>query len=183
MKDYLFEYHTPEGFDILRLFNDGYFLAIKLLYNNRRYVSATKLLMSAIDTVAYLDFGDSAGNFSAWLDTYADLQSLNVSSEEVWELRNSLVHMTNLDSRKVLSGKVQRLQFYVGFPPANFPTGDGETKYFGLWQFIQCIGVALQRFAESFNNEPKKFENFFSRYDRIISDTRYFEIELESDVG
>jgi hypothetical protein len=52
MKDYLVEYTGPEGFDFGRLINDDYFLAIKLLFQNGRYVSAAKLLMSCVDTLA-----------------------------------------------------------------------------------------------------------------------------------
>ena len=178
MLDYLMVYHTEQGFDLPSLLNDDYFRAIKLLYNNKHYVSAMKLLMSFLDTVGYLEFGDRHGNFLLWLAAYADLSQVGVTAEELWELRNSLLHMTNLDSRKVKARKVQRLLFYVGIPPSDFPTGDEEGKYFGLWQFIQCILEAMSRYCASFNAEPSKSTTFFKRYDRIISDTRYFKIHL-----
>ena len=89
-----------------------------------------------------------------------------------------MLHMTNLDSRKVKARTVQRLLFYVGIPPDDFPTGDAEGKYFGLWQFIQCVTEAMSRYCASFNAEPSKTTTFFERYDRIISDTRYLEVQL-----
>ena len=108
MIDYLTKYSTEDGFDLPRLLNDDFFVAIRLLFNNRCYVSAANLLMSFIDSIAFVEYGDCTGgsNFCRWLESYVDLQSIGITAEEIWEHRNSLVHMTNLDSRKVLSGKV-----------------------------------------------------------------------------
>ena len=61
-----------------------------------------KLIASFIDTMAFLEYGDVPGNFVRWLDTYAKIPSLGIKSAQLWELRNSLVHMSNLDSQKVL---------------------------------------------------------------------------------
>lgn len=55
MEDYLVKYTTPEGFDVPRLINDDFFLAIKLLFNSGLYVSASKLLLSFIDSIAYVE--------------------------------------------------------------------------------------------------------------------------------
>lgn len=66
--DYLESYLTENGFDFPRLFNDDFFDAIRLAYNHRRYVSSLKLLVSFIDTAAYLEFGDTPGNFQGFLD-------------------------------------------------------------------------------------------------------------------
>lgn len=109
MKNYLLEYMKPNGFDLPRLLNDDYFNAIRLLWNNKQYVSVMKLLLSFLDTVAYLDSGDTPGNFQKWLNNYADITSLDVTADELWELRNSLLHMTNSDSRKVARGEVRRI--------------------------------------------------------------------------
>jgi len=71
--DYLSAYLTPAGLDYDGLLGDDFINAIKLLYEHKYYVSAMKLLMSFVDSAAYLDLGDVAGNFVAWLSKYADL--------------------------------------------------------------------------------------------------------------
>jgi len=48
LKDYLSAYVTDEGIDLPRLFNDDFFVATKLLWNAKHYISAAKLLMSAV---------------------------------------------------------------------------------------------------------------------------------------
>jgi hypothetical protein len=178
MEDYLFKYQRGNSFDLPTLFNDDYFKAIKLLWNNKHYVSAMKLLMSAVDTFGYLEYGDKPGTFRAWLTEYADLSQLGVSADELWELRNSLLHMTNLDSRRVASGKIRRLMFYVGHLPADHPNSNEEAKYLGMWQLIQCVAHAMGAYCNSFNLNPAKFGEFAERYDRVISDVRHLEIEV-----
>jgi hypothetical protein len=173
MTDYLEAYTTSAGFDIPRLINDDYFLSIKLLYNNKHYISSAKLLFSCIDTISYLEFGDISGNFQKWLDSYADLSSVGVNSAELWEMRNSLLHMTNLDSRKVLLSKIRRLVFYIGDLPEGLPTEDEQAKYFSLTKLIQAVMNALQQWFMALDQDRSKIEDFISRYDRILSDTRY----------
>lgn len=173
MDDYLEHYMSPNGFNIPKLINDDFMTSIMLLYNNNHFVSSAKLLFSFIDTVAYLEFGDVQGNFQQWLERYADLVSVGVNASELWEMRNSLLHMTNSDSRKVLSSKVRRLTFYIGNLPDKFPTEDEQAKYFSLNKFINVVIDALQNWFLSFNRDPRKIEDFISRYDRILSDTRY----------
>lgn len=180
MTDYLEAYTTSAGFDIPRLINDDYFLSIKLLYNNKHYISSAKLLFSCIDTIAYLEFGDISGNFQKWLDSYADLSSVGVSSAELWEMRNSLLHMTNPDSRKVLSGKVRRLVFYIGDLPEGLPIEDEQAKYFSLTSLIQVVINALQQWFIALDQDRSKIVDFISRYDRILSDTRYAVLSHEA---
>jgi hypothetical protein len=171
--DYLSEYLTEDGLDLPRLLNDDSFTAIKVLYNHRHFVSAAKLLVSFIDMVAFLEFGDSPSCFQRWLDSYAQLTSVRISSAELWEFRNSLVHMTSLDSRKVLAGTVRRLMFYVGKMPEGIPTEDDEAKYFSLLDLIIETTNAMERWFDSFNANPSKFNDFVERYDRIVSDVRF----------
>ncbi len=178
MDDYLMSYLKGNSFDLAALFNDDYFRAVKLLWNNKHYVSAMKLLMSAVDTFGYLEHGDKPGSFQAWLTEYAELGKLGVSADELWELRNSLLHMTNLDSRRVASGKVRRLMFYIGHLPDGHPPGEAEAKYLGMWQLIQCVAQAMGKWCNSFNLNPAKSGVFFERYDRVISDVRYLEFEV-----
>lgn len=177
--DYLTHYTSEEGFDLPRLLNDDYLSAIKLLYENGHYVSALKLLISFIDTVAYLEFEDIPRNFQQWLDQYADLSSIEVSSVELWEMRNSLLHMTNSDSRKVLKGEVYRLMFCVGTLTKGLPKKTDEAKYFELMSLIKIILHGVEKWAKSYNVDRSKLQNFVNRYDRVISDSRYQTVKIE----
>lgn len=177
--DYLTHYMTEEGFDLSQLVNDDYLLAIKLLYNNRHYVSALKLLMSFIDTIAFLEFDDTHRNFQKWLDQYVNLSDLQIVSDELWEMRNSLLHMTNVDSRKVRKGDVQRLMFYVGTLTKGLPDKTDEAKYFELMGLIRAVAYGVDRWANSYNIDRTKFQIFVDRYDRIISDSRYQTVKVE----
>jgi len=136
-----------------------------------------KLLMSLLDTVAFVDLGDSRNNFVIWLQKYADLTPVGITAEELWEFRNGLLHMTNLHSRAVLAGKIARLIFFVGnITPPSPPSGE---KYFNLRDLIDAVAKALSTWFESYNNDRNKLAFFVSRYDLTISDSRmaFFSIE------
>lgn len=150
-----------------------------MLYNNGHYVSALKLLMSFIDTVSYLEFGDIAKSFQQWLDKYVDLNSIKVTSTELWEMRNSILHMTNSDSRKVLKGEVHRLMFYVGTLKKGLSDKTDEAKYFELINLITIISDGIQQWAKTYNINPSKFTDFVNRYNRIFSDSRYETIKID----
>ncbi len=152
--NYLLAYKTPAGFDFPRLFNDDFFLAIRLTFNNRHYVSCVKLIVSFIYTVSYLEFGDTCVNFQSFLDKYADLSKLGVSSAELWEFRNAILHMTNNESRKVKRQTVKRLCFTVGEVPDGFPTESDGTKYFGLMNLIKAVAKALERLTLAWRTFP-----------------------------
>ena len=112
MSDYLEDYMTIDGFNLPALINDDYFSAIKVLFNHKHYVSCMKLVVSFIDTMAFLEYGDTRGNFISWLKEFADLARLKITASQLWELRNSILHMSNLDSRKVLTGKEKRIGLF-----------------------------------------------------------------------
>jgi hypothetical protein len=172
MIDYLRGYEKDGYFDMPRLMNDDYFLAIKLLFNARHYVSAAKLLMSFIDTVSFIDGGDVRDGFSLWLNAYADLASLGITAKELWEFRNGLLHMTNLRSRAVASGNTVPLIFYVGSMTRPIPASTSEAKYFNLKGLLDVIAAAVSRWIETYNKQPDKWVDFVSRYDLTISDSR-----------
>ena len=171
MADYLESYITPDGFDMPRLLNDDYFKAIKLLFNAKHYVSCMKLLVSFIDTIAYLQFGDVSGSFVQWLKKYASIEKLGITEQQLWELRNSVLHMSNLDSRKVLSGKEKRISFCVA-RSGYIPDPDLDTQYFNFKDLIDEIAQALSRWIKTFQESPDKMLVFIERYDRVISDSR-----------
>lgn len=163
-------YIDEEGFHLDKLINDDYFEAIRILFNAKQYVSSIKLLMICVDTISYLEFGDEKRSFQNWLENYSDLQSLKISSDELWEFRNSVLHMTNLDSRLVLKGKIKRLMFYVG--NGNHTKETHEAKYFNFKELIETIAQGIKNWGLSYDMKKDKFEDFVNRYDRIISDKR-----------
>lgn len=176
MDDYLMKYLVDGTFDMPQLINDDYYLAIKLLFNNRHYISCLKLLVSFLDTVAFIEAGK--GNFVPWLVTYADLTPVGITGEELWELRNGLLHMTNLDSRKVLSGDHARLIPYVGqrdLPPSSDPT----TKHFNVSALLAAIAVALGKWFATYRETPDKMVSFIQRYDRVVSDSRLALVRVD----
>lgn len=177
---YFEEYMNEDGLHLDKLMNDDFFNAIRLLFSNEHYTSSLKLLMSAIDTVSFLEFGDISGNFKNWINLYCDFSQLNITSEELWEFRNSLLHMTNSYSRKVNQKKVSRLAFYVSSIDLVDRTSDGETKYFNLHSLIFAVSKGFENWGSSFITEKDKFEIFFKRYDLIISDSRYGHIEYNT---
>lgn len=181
MTDYLKAYVTEAGFDFPRLINDDYFLAIKLLFNARHYVSAAKLLVSTIDTLAVADAGDVKDSFMLWLNTYADLRPIGITAKELWEFRNGLLHMTNLNSRDVARGNTAPLIFYVGDIKESIPPSRTGAKYFNLKSLIDLIAAAISRWIETYNVTPEKFVEFVNRYDLTVSDSRlaYFSVKQQ----
>jgi hypothetical protein len=181
--DYLMRYMTEAGFDFPRLLNDDFFQPVRILYNARHYVSANKLLLVAVDSMGFIEYGNSDGNtFIRWLESYADLRQLGITAGELWEQRNSLLHMSNLDSRKVLAGKVRRLFSYVGTLPAGFTQNEPNEKHYSLMGLIQAVADGCSEWSKSYNVDRAKFETFLDRYDLIVSDSR-MEILNADDQG
>lgn len=172
MSDYLQKYMTQDGFDLPALIHNDYFGAIKLTFNNKYYVSCVKLLMSFVDTIAYLEYGDKQSIFIKWVNEFCNLNDVGVSAEELWEHRNSVLHMTNLESRKVASGKVVRISFCVARDGYVTPE-QNEIKFYNLKSLIDCVAAGLSRWFQSYNSKPEKFISFIERYDKIISDDRH----------
>ncbi|WP_205970932.1 hypothetical protein [Paraburkholderia sp. Tr-20389] len=177
MEDYLFKYINEEAgtFDMPGLIHDDYFKAIRLLFNNRHFISCLKLLMSFLDTIAYVEFGDRPPRetpvFIDWLRTFSGPTTAGATSEELWEFRNSLLHMSNLESRKVSAGKVARLTPYVGVQ-AYPPSDDPMVKYINTYGLIEAVAAAITRWVTSYNDQPEKMRTFVQRYDRVVSDDR-----------
>jgi hypothetical protein len=179
MIDYLKTYMTEEGFDVPRLLNDDYFIAIKLLFKNRHFVSCAKLLMSFIDTISFIDSGDAKNSFSNSLDANADLSSLGITSRELWEFRNGLLHMSNLRSRAVARGEVNRIVISIGFPSNPMPTDRPGAKVVNLRDLIVIVSEGISHWIETYNQNPERWPDFFSRYDLIVSDSRVIFYELD----
>ena len=173
--DYLQIYWTEDGFDFSQLINDDYFEAIHLLWNNRKYVSCLKLVFSTIDTFGFVEYGpDSGGNcFTKWLDDYCDLRKVAATADELWELRNSLIHMTNLDSRKMHAGKTQRLLPQFTHPNRDVAPFVNGMKALHVARFVFAVLLpGIEKWLRSYTQERGKFAEFIERYDTIVSEGR-----------
>jgi hypothetical protein len=171
--DYLETYVTDGGFDVPRLINDDFFLAIRLCFQAGHYASCSKLLVCFIDTIGFVRYGadTKVPPFVTWCDAYMDMKKLGVTSDELWEHRNALLHTTTLMSRKITAKKSAMLVCYVGNLPARVTPPLGE-KWFNLNHLIDEVAQGISRFIADFvSHEP---ELFMKRYDLIISDRRKF---------
>jgi hypothetical protein len=175
-EDWLKIYFDNNGLHIDRLINDDFFEPIKLLYNQKYYVSSIKLLVICIDTISYLEYGDITGAFIKWLDNYCSINELEITSVELWEFRNSLLHMSNLDSRKVKKKIVRRLMFYVSDVNTNYSIGSKDCKYFKYFDLVNIVSLGIVKWGETYNSKPNKIIEFINRYDRIISEKRMTSI-------
>lgn len=172
--DYLTTYLTKDGFNFPKLIDDDFISPIRLLFNNKKYISSLKLLLSAVDTLSFVEYGHCNGSFIKWIDEYCDLTTLNVTSTELWELRNGLIHMTNLESHKVRKREVKRLVPYIApVEITEVPFLSDEEKCFHFTKFLlQVFPQGIKSWIESYNINREKFPIFFSRYDSIASETR-----------
>lgn len=168
LPDYIDKYMKDDGFHIKELLNDDHMEPIKLLFNKKHYLSSFKLLMSFIDTIAYIEFGNKRRVFQNWLDTYSDIQKLGVTSDELYELRNSLLHMTNLNSHKVTQGKERRLSIAVckrGHPTQYYD----NVVYINYTDFLFLFDEAVDKWVDSYNGSNKQL-TFIERYDEVVRD-------------
>lgn len=171
--DYLRLYWTKGGLDLTQLITDDYLSAVDLLWNNRKYISALKLLLSVIDTLGFVEYGPVDKCFLAWLDEYCDMGYAGVTSVELWELRNSLLHMTNLDSKKVRRGSVERLQPVIVSSQIEVPSHSDGYKNFHLFRFTATVlPQGIDKWIRSYNEHPAKLLQFIYRYDTIVSEAR-----------
>lgn len=170
--DYLLHYAEGNTFRFTDLIHDDYFKAIRTLFNAKLYVSCAKLLMSCVDTLSFVEYGDVTGNFTTWLETFVDLTPHGITSSELWEFRNSVLHMTNLASRKVISGKVSPIMPYVGGPDTLPAFAPNDPKPFNLYGLITTIAAGIGKWGEAYNTDRDKLLKFIERYDTTISDSR-----------
>lgn len=170
--DYFGRFFTDQGFDFGGLLNADFFQPVRILFQSQHYVSAAKLLVVAIDSISYIEYGDVPGAFTKWLDQYAEVPKLGITSEELWEHRNSLLHMSSLESRKVRSGSVRKLVAYVGEIPEEVKLEQSATGYYNLQKLILEFGVACGRWIATYDKDRSKIDSFVTRYDLIASDAR-----------
>lgn len=173
MVDWFTKYFVQDGFRLEDLVHDDHFIAIKLTYNNGLFVSSMKLVLSCIDSLAYVEYGDlrDPPSFVRWLNEYVDLVPLGITAEELWELRNGLLHMTNINSTKVRQRDVRCISFRVGHSPVALPD-TGSVFFFQFIDLIKAFGQGVGRWAHSYEVDREKISKFVERYDETISDAR-----------
>ena len=170
--DYLRIYSTGAGFDFGQMIDDDFMDAMTILWKNRKYISALKLLVTMIDTLGFAEFGPVEGCFGRWLDAYCDLDSLGVSSQELWELRNSLLHMTNLDSRRVHRGQTKRLLPVITAQENDIPVEmEGFKNLHVSRLFASVVPRGIANWVRTFHENPGKVLDFIQRYDTVVSDS------------
>ena len=171
--DYLRIYGTPAGFDFDQLMDDDFMDAIKLLWGQQKYISALKLLFIMIDTLGFVAFGPLRNSFTRWLDNYCELNSLGVSSAELWELRHSLLHMSNLASKRVEGGAVTRLLPVFTSIQNDIPIEMGDFKNLHSSRLVgDVVPRGIVSWAQSVSGDPEKFMTFVERYDTVVSEAR-----------
>lgn len=181
MSDYFGTYFTEKGFDFHSLINDDFMQPVRILFNARHYISSIKLLMVAIDSVGHIEFGNTVKTpFISWMNRYSEADKLGVTVEELWEHRNSLLHMSNLDSRRVKAGSVRRLVGYIGILPEDFNLMDSETGYYDMHALIMEAGHSLNRWIATYDTDRTKIDDFVKRYDSIASDARMMNVHFQN---
>lgn len=171
--DYLGRYVTEQGLSLDALLEDDFLAAIKLLHHRSHYVSAMKLLVSFVDTLAYLEYGDSQGNFKEWVTHYADIQPVGLTPSEIWEFRNAVLHMTNPHSRKVLAGKEPALCFYSGGTERQSLSDElTGRKMFSFEALYESVVAGIDRWAGTYSGDLQKQLQLIRRYDEILSEGR-----------
>ncbi|MCS4272469.1 MULTISPECIES: hypothetical protein [Raoultella] len=165
MPDYLDKYFVNGVLKFKELLVDDHVKPIHLLFKNKHYLSSIKLLMSFIDTIGYLEFGGVNKAFPKWLDRYCDLTSLEITSGELYELRHSLLHMTNLNSRKVMQGDERRISYSIAPQGTPTRTHSGIT-FFNYVDFIPLFEEGMNKWIATYDSE--KLTTFVERYDQIL---------------
>ncbi|MFB3897257.1 MAG: hypothetical protein ACE14V_13230 [bacterium] len=138
------------------------------LYQQGYYISSLKLLLIAVDTMAYLKKGDNnPEDFKKWIIDYVDLSPVGITSEELWEHRNALLHTTTAESRKVKNG--QYLPLFPYKEPA-IPFESSKFKLYSINKLWEEMAKGFDKFLdEVYNNNELKIivEN---NWKKIIAD-------------
>ena len=85
--------------------------------------------------------------------------------------------MTNLNSKKNIAGKVERLQFYVA--DKKLEHLKRNDNYFNYRDLIFCIAKSVEKWGETYNVYRNKIDLFIQRYDEIVSDKRYGYVDIK----
>jgi hypothetical protein len=154
------------GLQIYKAFMQGAFITFK----SGLYVSSIKLLLSAVDTMAFLVTGNnSSKDFKEWLNKYVDLSIVGINADELWEHRNALLHMTTLDSRKVGQGKIVRLIPYK--EPTESPRDTlNNSKFYSIDKLWLVLAGGFDKFIKDIESNEKLKRVTESNWKKIVYD-------------
>lgn len=175
--DYLEKYLTRDGFDFISLIDEDFLEDIMFLFHNQKYVSAVKLLMVAIETFGFLEYGDSENNFKNWLKNFADLSDLRLTIDELWEYRNSILCIKNYQSQEEAHNQYSRLSFCISDKEADFSRANDGERFLNLQTLLSLVTLGIVNWISLIDEDESKFGTFIDRYERIISGTRYNKIK------
>lgn len=159
-------FESDLGLRIYKAFMQGAFITFK----SGLYVSSLKLLLSAVDTMAFLVTGNnSSKDFKEWLNKYVDLSIVGISADELWEHRNALLHMTTLDSRKVGQGKIVRLFPYKepAEPPRDPPN---NSKFYSIDKLWLALAEGFDKFIKDIESNGELERAIESNWKKIVYD-------------
>ena len=123
--------------------------------------------------MSYQRMKEKAAQLAAEVAELLRQAQAGVTSLELWELRNSLLHMTNLDSKKVRRGSVERLKPVIINSQVEVPSHSGGYKNFHLTRFTATVlPQGIDKWIRSYNEQPAKLLQFIHRYDTIVSEAR-----------
>ena len=152
-----------------------------VLFQQGYPVSGLKLLLSAVDTMAFLETGkgNSGKEFKAWLEKYVDLQSVGVNSDELWEHRSALLHMTRFHSKAVDKGAVMFLIPSFGSPPQEYKElvkSKMEARYgtnfkvYSLQNLLRAVFEGFDKFLAKVDSNPDLKSVVISNLGEVVPD-------------
>lgn len=173
------KYMKDSQFDICAMVNDDFVLAIRKTWNETHYTSCLKLLVSFIDTMSFVAHGDStSAAFKTWVDTYVDLTPIGITSTELWEHRNALLHMTTYDSRRVTSGVVRRIVPYIGNGPKFPRISDPDCEYYPMRDLLMSVMIGVGSYFSKLDQDDAMRRQFCDNYAKTASDSNMSTFEL-----
>ena len=164
----------------IRLYQ-AFFEAIDVLHKNGYYTSWLKLLLSAIDTMAFLTYSENNGKeFKMWLEKYVELGPIGITPDEIWEHRNSLLHMTTMRSRSVKTGKQKYLVPSVGevnqeyklrfLIPALEKKYGPNYRFYESEDFFMAVALGFDKFLLEVENDHDLKRTVMSNFGHIVPD-------------
>jgi hypothetical protein len=167
----------------------SFFESIQVLWENKHYITAMKLLLMNIDTMAYLQYRENKGNhFKQWLKDYVDLSDVGITEDEIWEHRNALLHTSTLHSMAVKKGKVAYLVPHLGTshsPPPEFTDEmrnrlgrhyEGAPKFYSMIQLYEAVIWGVRKFAAALEKNPKLKAEAYENFGDLVTERSVIEM-------
>jgi len=136
--------------------------------------------MSTIETLAYLEYGDVPNNFQQFLNAYFETiydknlwnNNAIITPQELWELRNAIIHTSTIISRKVKNQQtlpitiffnISEKELYQQCPQTSVIDKIMDFDYFMTNALINAISLWIK----SYDN-PEKTSTLIGRCEHIM---------------